>query len=285
MLILLAALLLVIAAVVLTAPWGRPDAGGYSAADIGYVRGGPVGAVLAALGVLYLEGMVQVRARRGGFQRTLLPLPDNAEPLVRAVHSALDTPARLRTIHDRWSVRRAVEASATKVHGDRLRTGDWQRFAGTGAAFAAVIVAVVRFVEGVDTVGIAAVVVSLAVTILLWRGRFVTIAGRRLVAGVRRSTDLDLPAPPARRVLREKELIHADTHLDIHPAVFAYTAAHLGVAVGLGAQLLSRKDWPDELSGGTEFGSAGGYGDSGFNDGVGIGDGSLDSGYSGYSGY
>jgi uncharacterized protein (TIGR04222 family) len=285
--ILLVAGLLGVAVLVLTLPWGRRDPAAFSAADVGYVRGGPRGAVLAVLGVLYLEGRVQVREGRRGFRRTDVPLPEDAEPLVRAVYAALASPARLRTILGAWGVRRAIEASATTVYAARLRTGEWQRFGGTAAAFAAVVVAVVAlFAEGVDLLGGGVAVVAVIGAFLLWRGRFVTIAGRRLVAGVRRSTDLDLPAPPARRVRREKELIHADTHLDIHPAVFLYAAAHLGVAIGLGAQLLSGDDWPDELSGGTEFGSDGGY-SGGYSDGGGSGDGGgfSDGGGGGDSGY
>lgn len=263
--VLLVAGLLGVAAVVLTLPWGRRDPAEFSAADIGYVRGGPVGAVLAALSVLYVEGMVEVRAGRRGFRRTLLPLPNQAEPLVRAVHSALDSPARLRRILGQWGVRRAVETSATRVYAARLRTGEWRRFAGTAAAFAAVVVAVVAlFADRVDVFGVAVVVVTLAIAVLLWRGRFVTVAGRRLVAGLRRSVVTAVPARPERR-----EVIHADTNLAMNTAIYAHASLHLAVAAGHSRD----EDWPTDLSNTSGFGTDGGYGsdfgDSGGGDGGG----------------
>jgi len=285
---LVAVCLLAVAAVVLSLPWGRRDPEEFSAADVGYVRGGPVGAVLAALSVLYVEGLVRVRDGRRGFLRTLLPLPEEAEPLVRAVHSALESPARLRRILGQWGVRRAVEASATRVYAARLRTGEWQRLAGTIASFAAVVVAVAAlFADGIDILGIAVAVVILVGAILLWRGRFVTVAGRRLVAGVRRAAP-ELAAPPARRVRREEELIHADTRLDTHPAVFAHATVHLAVAAGLGAAVTSGSgtEWPTDLSTATGFTSDGGLSpDGGYSGGGDSGGGFSDSGGGGDSGY
>lgn len=276
MMILLVAGLLGVAAVVLTLPWGRRDPARFSAADIGYVRGGSVGAVLAVLGVLYVEGLVEVRPR-GGYQRTRLPLPDEAEPLARAVHSALDSPARLRKILTQWRVRRAVEASATKVYAARLRTGELRRFAGTGMAFAAVALAVVALVaDGIDLRGIVVAVVALAGAVLLWRGRFVTVAGRRLVAEVRRSVPAPLPAPPERRVLREP--VHADTRLDTNQMAFAYAGFHLAVAAGLGSSAVpGDKEWPDDLKLDTGYGADYGSGDFGGGD-SGFGDGGSSGG-------
>lgn len=186
---LIAGVLLGAAVAILTLPWSRRDPDDFSHSELGYAWRGPRGAVAGALRTLVEVGAAK-RSRKRGMARTGARLSPHIDPLARAVYGGLGSSGGVRTLRDLKNVRAKLPAVRAAVVGARLRTGITRRLAGTLAALASVVVALVGVVDGAD-LAIPALVVTALVGGWLLTLRGATVRGARTLASV--------PRPPTSR--------------------------------------------------------------------------------------
>jgi len=165
--------LCVAAVAALTWPWRRT--GDVTPVEVGYAWRGRRGAVLGAIGVL-----IAGRLALGGTTTSRLerPLPDELDPLVRAVYDSLVIPRSVRALLAKDAVRAQLPAVARRTVRNGLRVGAFRRMVGSLAAVAAPVVAVLA-----DSVVTAVVTGVVALVLLALRGR--TLAGRSVLRQVR----------------------------------------------------------------------------------------------------
>jgi uncharacterized protein (TIGR04222 family) len=254
--------------------------------EIGYLRGGPRGAVLTALTALRADGVIE-RRRRGGVRRTNRGMPSGGDDLERAVYGALHTAAGPRSVAAKPTVRRALTAAARRLAGAGLIAGPLRRMVGRAMLIAVPIAAIVRLTAGgVETVTVIAVAAAVLAAAGLWLPSRRTIAGHGVLHLLRHQH--------ARLVAEWTTGEHnphdasLDAQLD-NSAVTASRASLLtkGLALGLVIDLVAVGIQAFDSDGGAggDFDGDGGFdgGDFGW-DGGGWDGGDFGSGDSGYAG-
>jgi hypothetical protein len=172
----IAVALLVGAVALLSSPWTRRDPDDFSVVELGYAWRGPRGAVVGALRLLVDVDAVR-RSQVRGIARTGKRLPGGLDPIARAVYGGIGVRHHVRAFLSLRGVAERMPAVAGRMVGAGLRVGPVRRVAGTLAALAAPVVAVVAVAHGGGTTGVVvcAVTVAVAGVSLAQRGR--TIRG------------------------------------------------------------------------------------------------------------
>lgn len=176
-------LLLVGAVAVLTLPWSRRDPADFTTVELAYAWRGPRGAIGGAMRVLIDEGLAR-RVRGRGLKLTDKKPPRDLDPMVRAVYGGLDMPRGPAALLDIDELGDTLPPIAARVIGARLRVGATRRVAGSAAAMAAPVVAIVALAHGVGhpLVGIAVTLVTVLGAWWLMTLRGTTIRGGRTLA-------------------------------------------------------------------------------------------------------
>ncbi|HET9141491.1 TIGR04222 domain-containing membrane protein [Actinophytocola sp.] len=166
---------------------------GWWPCEIGFLRGGPTGAVRTALAGLHSDGLIKIGGRNI-VRRTDRLQPPGGDPVQRAVYGTMHTPAAPRALARRPVLRRALAQVAADLTRAGVRAARWRRLAGAGLVLTAIVVALV--LDG----GFVLVAGTVCAGAGLWALSRHTIAGHRVLSGARdafvgllvtRSTDAD----------------------------------------------------------------------------------------------
>jgi hypothetical protein len=180
----IAVALLLGATALLSLPWRRRDPDDFSMVELGYAQRGRRGAVLGALQTLIDVDAVR-RSQVRGISRTEKRLPEGIDPFARVVYGGIGVRHEVRAFLTMKDVAKRMPALAKRVVGAGLRVGPMRRVAGTLAALAAPVVAIVELANAGGTAANIVVTVGTvagAGVLLLLRGS--TIGCVRTLAGL-----------------------------------------------------------------------------------------------------